>query len=166
MKLLCFALTLSVLVISVGAIGCSEGAGSRIVKGKALDHKVLKLEPGASTEDVRSDLGSPRLERDLGGEEVLYYGPWLLLFADHGLMTRTRYYKSGWHRNINVKVLNRKVMKLRRGTSIEYVRKNLGTPEAIDVYQDAPRREVGYWYGDGRWRITFTDGKLEIRNRG
>lgn len=161
MKRRIFVLTFSLLILSLGVAGCDEATVRSTVTGKALDRKVLKLQTGASTEEVRSKLGKPRLEKDLGEEEVLYYGLWQLVFTDRGLGSRTRDYKAGYGQwAYNSKALERKVLLLPPGTSIEYVRAKLGTPEALEIDRDPPHKEESLWYGHGRWKLSFTDGDL------
>jgi hypothetical protein len=63
----------------------------------------------------------------------------------------------------NGKAPGRKVLRLRLGTSIEDVRAKLGTPEALEIYRNAPHKEESLWYGNGRWKLDFTDGALEGR---
>jgi hypothetical protein len=162
MKRHIFILTL-LLAFGLSAAGCAANADTQSVTGEALDQKILRLEPGDSIEDVRSKLGKPQLEKELGEEQVLHYGPWQLVFTDSGLKSRTRYYRSGYHRNVNARALARKVSGLQLGMSIGDVKAKLGVPEALEIYRNAPHKEVSLWYGAGRWRLDFTEGKLESR---
>ncbi len=146
-------------IFGVGVTACSGESGSSAIRGKALDRAVLKLQSGMSVDDVRAKLGTPRLERTLGKEEVLYYSLWQLVF-EPGLKTRTRVYRAGYRPNIDIKALARKIQKLRLSMSIQDVRARLGVPEALEVIQNPPHEEESLWYGNGRWKLEFAVGRL------
>jgi hypothetical protein len=134
-----------------------------MVDGKTLDQMVLKLRPEMSIKAVQSRLGEPRLERDLGNEKVLYYGPWLLVF-EPGLKIRTRYYLHR-HSGLSVKMLAKKISGLPLGTSVEGVMAALGKPEELQIFQNAPHKEESFWFGGGRWELFLTEGKLTEKKR-
>jgi outer membrane protein assembly factor BamE (lipoprotein component of BamABCDE complex) len=145
MKRHTFVLALCLMVLSLTAAGYSADAESQGVSGKAMDQMALKLEPGDSVEDVRSELGKPQLEKELGKERVLSYGPWQLVFTNSGLKSRTRYYRSEYHRNVNARALARKVSELQLGMSVRDVKEKLGMPEALELYRNEPHKEVSLW---------------------
>ena len=103
-------------------------------------------------------LGAPRLEKNLGKEEVLYYGLWQIVF-EPDLTTRSRYYKPDSSTSKG-EALNRQVVKLEAGTSMKDVKSVLGKPEVLEVFRNAPHKEESLWYGNGHWEINFTNGKL------
>jgi hypothetical protein len=161
MRLRISALVLGLLVSGLVA-GCGEEASRWTTNSKALDEMVLALRSDISIEAVRAELGRPRLEMDLGEEETLHYGLWQLVFIDGYLDSRTRYYTT-MHQRFPPWTLDRKVRKFRRGMSIKVVRSILGKPEALQVFKNAPGKEVSLWYPG--WELGFTAGKLEIRTR-
>lgn len=165
MKCRAVALTLGLLIIGGGVNGCAEEVGRWTMNGRALDRKVLALQPGMSVEAVRAQLGEPSSEISLEEEEVLTYGEWrwrLVFITAERLESWTREYKSDdWP--TDSKALDRKVLKLQLGTSIEDVREKLGKPEALQIYRNVPHKEESLWYLP--WKLSFTDGKLEFRTK-
>jgi hypothetical protein len=60
--------------------------------------------------------------------------------------------------------LDRKVLKLQPGMSIETVKSRLGMPEGYEeVFEDSSNPEEILWYGS--WKLSFIDGGLESRNK-
>lgn len=171
MKIVLLAGVAAVLAVGIPAVVKSDDptpeaiwldgrSGPWTTNSKALDRKVLALQPGASIEAVRSKLGNPASVIAAEGQVVLLYGTWRLAFYDEGLESRTREYRPGrW--STNEKGLNRKVLKLELGTPIEVIRSEFGKPEAYEIFSNPPSREESLHYG--RWKFDFTDGILEGR---
>lgn len=64
----------------------------------------------------------------------------------------------------NDKALNRKVAKIPLGASLDSVRASLGKPDDYQVSKSAGLGKLEYLYY-GQWQLSFTDGKLESKNK-
>lgn len=64
----------------------------------------------------------------------------------------------------NNKALNRKVAKIALGASLDSVRGKLGKPDNYQVSKSAGLGKLEYLYY-GQWQLSFTNGKLESKNK-
>lgn len=144
--------------------GCGGSNGST-PQGASLTRRVLALKPTSSIEDVRSRIGAPLSEASKGEEVTLNYGTWQLIFVEGRLTKRARVVvPRGAHRTANSSALNRKIMALSLGESVNQIEVMLGTPEVIYVIYEgtsAPIRVLRY----SSWELTVVNGKLEQRAR-
>jgi len=64
----------------------------------------------------------------------------------------------------NNPALNRKVATIALGTSVETVKKKLGKPDNYQVSRTAGLGKTEYLYY-GQWQMSFTNGKLDSKNK-
>ena len=64
----------------------------------------------------------------------------------------------------NNKALNRKVAKIPLGASLDSVRAKLGKPDNYQVSKSAWLGKLEYLYY-GQWQLSFTNGKLDSKNK-
>jgi phage gpG-like protein len=64
----------------------------------------------------------------------------------------------------NNKALNRKVGAIPLGTSVDQVRAKLGRPDDYQVSKTAGLGKSEYLYY-GQWQLSFTDDKLDSKNK-
>lgn len=159
MKPLAIAIVTVALIGSV--LGCGQDSPQAVTRG-ALDRVVPRLPRGLSIDEVEELLGEPRARFEgEGGEIVLNYEPWLLVFKP-SLYERTRNYPSGyWPRKRPVAPLDRRVRALRLGSSRRTVERELGRTETWQILIRGKDESV--WYGNGRWKLQFLDGRLSRR---
>lgn len=136
-----------------------DGEPARWRDSKALDRKVLGLQPGMSVDAVRSRLGMQAYGAAEEDSIALFYGSWQLTFGFSGLDTRTRDY--GHRRWADYQLLDSKIRRLRLGSSIKAVKSKLGRPEALEVYATVPEQDIALVYGP--WTLDFTNERLEGR---
>jgi len=141
-------------------LACGQNA-SQAAGPKNLDRVIPRLPSGLSVEEVEERLGEPdaRFELEVGGPETaLNYGLWQVAFSP-SLYKRTRSYPAGERLGDRPGApLDRKIRALDPGISREAVEKELGKAESWQVL-DFGRNER-LWYGNGRWKLHFSDRRL------
>jgi len=120
-------------------------------------------------ETVEARLGEPSSRLTVANETILAYGPWRLVIED-GRLTRRIRSRHVDQAAVSIlsdhqsKVLDQKILGLKRGTSIASVRRMLGTPEDDeDVFEEVAHPEVILGYG--AWELKFQDGVLKVRTK-
>jgi hypothetical protein len=148
--------------LSMGGCGGSQNGVSH---EHGLTRRVLSLEPGASIESARSQLGEPISDVTDGREDELNYGSWQLTFVDGRMTRRSKVIVPKHAHHIRESgSLERKILGLSLGTSIGEAKAVLGVPEVIYIiYERTPRpiRVLRY----GLWELTFSNGKLRQRSQ-
>lgn len=152
----------ALLLVSIGGTACAND-GSASSHRATLDKEVPRLPSGATIEEVEQVIGPPRSQAELeDGEVSLYYGPWQLVF-DPDLEVRIRSFKAGyWPSGRSFAALDKDVKKL-VGSVRHTVEQAPGKPEAWEIKEFKHRENL--WYGNGRWKLVFRDGKLAAKVR-
>jgi hypothetical protein len=151
-------------VTALTAAGCDDAQHAKY-HGEALTQAVRELEQGASIEAVKSQLGDAVSEAKHDSETVLNYGTWQLSFVNDHLITRSRVAIPEQAQSIHGgRRLERKVLSLAHGISIDRARSVLGVPEEIyEIYEDSSHPTEILRYGS--WELSFVNGKLSQRSK-
>jgi len=163
-----FAIAISVIALVGSSLACgqsdSQAADFQAADHAAPDRVMPRLPNGLSIDEVKERLGEPRAEDEVeGGEVVLTYGLWQLVFHP-SLYKRTRYYRAGyWPADKPIAPLDRQVRELSLGSSRAAVERELGKTEAWQVFDFNKWERI--WYGNGRWKLSFRDKKLSGKQK-
>jgi hypothetical protein len=124
----------------------------------------MALDQGSSVDAVKAQLGVPESEFSIGKETILTYVPWRLWFVDDALREK-RLERRFRGKRLTGSTLDQGVVGgLKLGSSIEVVKKALGTPDVVEsVYQgtSVDYRVLHY----GPWELSFRKGRLGERTR-
>lgn len=151
-------IAISIIALSGSSLSCGQGETQAAERGD-LDRVMPRLPNGLSMDEVEDRLGEPRAQDEVeGGEMVMIYGPWQLVF-DPSLYKRTRFYLAGyWPADRPVAPLDRQIHALKLGSSRRTVERDLGKTEAWQVLTLGSNERL--WYGNGRWKLRFSDRRL------
>jgi hypothetical protein len=151
-------IAISVIALIGSSLACGQSY-SQAADQATLDRVAPGLPSGLSIDEVKNRLGEPRAQDEVeGGEIVLTYGLWQLVFHP-SLYKRTRFYWGGiWPADRPVKPLDRQIRALKLGSGRRTVERQIGKTETWEIF--TPGSNERLWYGDERWKLQFKDRRL------
>lgn len=164
-------LVLAVVIVAVTLDACGGGQSNKGVSlaTGTLDERVPRIPQGASVAAIESRLGVPVSTATVGDETVLSYGLWRLVVEGDHLARQIRSRRTGHTDGSGAgdregKRLDRKVLRIKRGTSIADVKAMLGVPEHDEeVFEGTRQAEVILSFG--AWILSFRNGELRQRTK-
>lgn len=150
-----------VVFLAGSSVSCGQTASQAAEQHNLddLDRVIPRLPSGLSTEEVEERLGEPEANFEVEGSEiVLTYRLWQVVFRPN-LYKRTRRYLAGDRLGDRpVGPLDRKVRALKLGSSRKTVEQKLGKTETWQVLDFGSNERL--WYGNGRWKLHFSNRHL------